>query len=269
MTYSKLVKYVKPSPHNSGRRKHKIDTITIHCVAGTLNIYQLGEWFASKSSKCSSNYGIDNDGNIACYVDEDNRSWCSSNSENDNRAITIEVSNTIAKEPYPISDIAYEALIQLCCDICLRYGIEKLVWSDSKDDRVNHKNGCNMTVHRDYAKKSCPGQYIYERLGQIADDVNQRLYNASPLASEPISPVTNTVLAHYKSSAYRRSWTVSARAGVNVRCGAGTNYNIIDKIEFGSIVQCYGYYDKDKNKDKWLLIQHKGKTGYIHSNYLK
>lgn len=29
-------------------------------------------------------------------------------------------------------------------------------------------NGCNMIVHRDYANKACPGQYLYERHGAIA-----------------------------------------------------------------------------------------------------
>ena len=60
-------------------------------------------------------------------------------------------------------------------DICKRNGIKRLVWSTSKNDRVNHLNGCNMTVHRDYANKSCPGDYLYNRHGQIAAEVNKRL----------------------------------------------------------------------------------------------
>ena len=74
-----------------------------------------------------------------------------------------------------MNDKAYAALLDLVEDICRRNGIKKLVWSTSKDDRVNHKNGCNMTVHRDYANKSCPGDYLYNRHGEIAAEVNRRL----------------------------------------------------------------------------------------------
>ena len=31
-----------------------------------------------------------------------------------------------------------------------------------------------MTVHRDYANKSCPGDYLYERHGAIAAEVNKK-----------------------------------------------------------------------------------------------
>lgn len=108
------------------------------------------------------------------YVEEKDRSWCSSNAANDHRAITIEVASDTT-EPYAVNDKAFAALIDLVTDICQRNGIKKLVWSTNKEDRVNHKNGCNMTVHRDYANKSCPGTYLYERHGQIADEVNKRL----------------------------------------------------------------------------------------------
>jgi hypothetical protein len=32
-----------------------------------------------------------------------------------------------------------------------------------------------MTVHRDYATKACPGEWLYSRHGQIAEEVNKRL----------------------------------------------------------------------------------------------
>ena len=97
-------------------------------------------------------------------MDEKDRSWCSSNGTNDNRAITIEVASDTT-HPYAVTAKAYAALLDLVTDICKRNGIKKLVWSTNKNDRVNHRNGCNMTVHRDFANKACPGEYLYSRHG--------------------------------------------------------------------------------------------------------
>ena len=174
MSNSALISYTKLSPNHSGKRTKKIDTITIHCMAGQLSVESCGALFAQSSRQASSNYGIGNDGRIALYVDEGNRSWCTSSNANDQRAVTIEVASD-ATHPYAVNSKAYDALLDLVTDICKRNGIKKLVWSTSKNDRVNHLNGCNMTVHRDYANKSCPGDYLYNRHGQIAAEVNRRL----------------------------------------------------------------------------------------------
>ena len=174
MSNSKLISCTLISPNKNSPRNHKIDTITIHCVVGQCSAERIGEIFKPTSRQASSNYGIGYDGRIGLYVDEADRSWCSSSAANDNRAITIEVASD-TKHPYAVNDKAYAALLDLVEDICRRNGIKKLVWSTSKDDRVNHKNGCNMTVHRDYANKACPGDYLYNRHGEIAAEVNRRL----------------------------------------------------------------------------------------------
>lgn len=176
MTYtnSPLVSYTKLSPNHSGTRTHAIDTITIHCVVGQCSVETLGNIFAPTSRKASSNYGIGSDGRVGLYVEEKNRSWCSSNAANDHRAVTIEVASD-TNAPYAVGDKAYAALIDLVTDICKRNGIKKLIWSTEKNDRVNHVGGCNMTVHRDYTNKSCPGDYLYNRHGAIAAEVNERL----------------------------------------------------------------------------------------------
>lgn len=187
MSNSPLVSYTKISPNRSSPRNHAIDTITIHCVVGQCSVETLGNVFAPESRQASSNYGVGVDGRIGMYCEEKDRSWCSSNSVNDNRAITIEVASDTT-EPYAVNDKAFAALIDLCVDICKRNGIKKLVWSTNKNDRVNHLNGCNMTVHRDYANKSCPGTYLYERQGQIAEAVNKKL----GVATEVKPPVTDS-----------------------------------------------------------------------------
>lgn len=173
-TNSKLVNYTRISPNRSVNRNHKIDTISIHCVVGQCSVETLGSIFASTSKEASSNYGIGYDGRIGLYVEEKDRSWCTSSASNDNRAITIEVASD-TYHPYRVKDVAYKSLIKLLVDICKRNGIKKLVWSTNKSERMNHLNGCNMTVHRDYANKSCPGDYLYNLHGQIAKEVNAQL----------------------------------------------------------------------------------------------
>lgn len=174
MSNSTLAGYTRITKNRTSPRNHKIDTFTIHCYVGQVTAKQGCDYFATTDRECSANYVVGKDGSIGISVEEKDRSWCSSNEANDQRAVTIEVASD-TKHPYAVTDKAYAALLDLVTDICRRNGIKKLVWSTSKDDRVNHKNGCNMTVHRDYANKSCPGDYLYNRHGEIAAEVNRRL----------------------------------------------------------------------------------------------
>lgn len=173
MSNSSLVKYTKISPNKTSPRDHAIDTITIHCVVGQVSVERLGEIFAPTSKKASANYGIGSDGRVGMYVEEKDRSWCSSNADNDNRAITIECASD-TKYPYAINDAVCKSLIELCADICKRNNIKELKWKADKS-LIGQVDKQNMTVHRWFAKKSCPGQYIYERLGLIAEEVNKKL----------------------------------------------------------------------------------------------
>lgn len=91
MSNSNLVNYTKISPYKTTGRNHAIDTITIHCMAGNLSVETCGNVF--QTAKASANYGIDSDGRVGMYVEEKDRSWASSSSSNDNRAVTIEVAN--------------------------------------------------------------------------------------------------------------------------------------------------------------------------------
>lgn len=182
MSNSSLVTYKNLTKNRTSPRSKKIDTITIHCVVGQWTAKQGCDYFATTTRQCSSNYVVGKDGSIGLSVEEKDRSWCTSSSANDNRAVTIEVASDTT-HPYTVTSAAYDALIKLVADICKRNNIKKLVWSESKNDRVNHLNGCNMTVHRDYANKSCPGEYLYSRHGDIAKKVN-KLLNAADSATE-------------------------------------------------------------------------------------
>lgn len=164
---SPLISYAALSPNCSPRTVGKIDRITIHHMAGVGTVEQCGKNFASPSRQASANYGIGNDGRIGLYVPEDKRAWTSSSTANDNRAVTIEVSNSEAAYPWPVSDAAYRSLIALCTDICRRNGIKKLSYTGDTSG--------NLTAHRWFAPTQCPGQYLYERFPAIAREVNERL----------------------------------------------------------------------------------------------
>ena len=177
---SPLVSYTKLSPNNSGKRTCSIDRITPHCVVGQCSVETLGEVFAPPSRSASCNYGIGADGRIGMYVAESVVSWCSSSYENDKRAVTIECASDMT-DPYYMTPRVYASLIELCVDICQRNGKTKLLWLKDKSTTLNYKPAANemiLTVHRWFnTAKSCPGDWLFSRLGDLADEVTSRLNN--------------------------------------------------------------------------------------------
>lgn len=179
MTYtnSKLVAYTKLSPNHSGLRTHSIDRISPHCVVGQCSVETLGNIFADRNREASSNYGIGSDGRVGMYVEEKNRSWCTSSNSNDQRAITIECASDTT-EPYAMNNAVYESLVKLCTDICKRNGKTKLLWFADKNKTLNYvpkPDEMVLTVHRWFANKSCPGDWLYARLGDLAKKVTANL----------------------------------------------------------------------------------------------
>lgn len=165
------------SPNHSGPRTHAIDRITPHCVEGQCTAESLGSWFADPARKASSNYGIDKDGRVVLIVDEANRSWCSSSASNDQRAVTIECASD-KTDPYAMRGPVYETLVALCADICRRNGKTKLLWYPNKDYAIAYvpkPDEMLLTVHRWFAAKSCPGDWLYSRLGDLAARVTALL----------------------------------------------------------------------------------------------
>ena len=166
MSNSDLTDYTQLSPNKNSPRKYPITKITIHHMAGNLTVEQCGAVFASPARQASSNYGIGSDGRIGLYVDEADRSWCSANRDNDERAVTIEVANDDLVT-WSVSEKAYAALIDLCTDICRRNGIERLNFTGDASG--------NLTMHRYFAATACPGDWLASRFPMIADEVNARL----------------------------------------------------------------------------------------------
>ena len=196
MSNSNLVTCTRISPNRTSPRNHKIDTITIHCTAGqctaqqVLNMNHITTYSTSKGASC--NYVVGKDGSIGLCVPESDRSWCSSSSSNDHRAITIEVSSD-ATHPYAVTDAAYSALIDLLVDICQRNHIPELKWKGDKS-LIGQTDQQNMTVHRWFAAKACPGDWLYQRHGQIAAEVNQRLKGEADMTKEEVKGIVREVI---------------------------------------------------------------------------
>ena len=206
-TNSPLVVHTRLSPNHSGQRTHSIDRITPHCVVGQCTAEGLGDWFAKTSTQASSNYGIDKDGRVGLYVEEKNRSWCSSSGANDHRAVTIECASD-SSEPYAFRDGVYTALIRLCSDICKRNGKTKLLWLGDKDKTLAYEPAADemvLTVHRWFANKSCPGNWLMARMDDLAEKVTASLGGTvvTPTQPTPASPTEKLTDGLYR---VRRSW---------------------------------------------------------------
>ena len=185
MSNSSLVSHVNLSPNHSGQRTHCIDRITPHCVVGQCSVETLGNIFKPTARQASSNYGIGVDGRVGMYVDEGNRSWCSSSNANDQRAVTIECASD-KTAPYAMKDVVYNKLIELCVDICNRNGKTKLLWLGDKDKSLNYEPKSNemvITVHRWFSNTACPGDWLYSRLGDLAEKVTAQLGGSTPVST--------------------------------------------------------------------------------------
>lgn len=202
MSNSNLVIYTNLTKHHSGKRTHAIDRITPHCIVGQWTAKTGCDFFANTTRECSANYICGTDG-VGLSVDEGNRSWCSSSSANDQRAVTIEcASDTTA--PYAFRDDVYKRLIDLCVDICRRNGKSKLLWISDKTKALAYEPKSDemlLTVHRWFANKSCPGDWMYSRMQDLADNVTAQLGGSTPV--EPEKPAEPTTLYRVQIGAYR------------------------------------------------------------------
>lgn len=178
-------------------RSHKIDTVTIHCAAGLASSFSICRYLDTHTSDCSANYVIGQDGDICVMIPEQYAAWTSSSSDNDSRAITIEVASE-SKPPFKVPTLAMAALLDLLVDICSRHNF-KLKWSFLSSDRISHLDGCNMTCHLDFnPRKLCPGEYLYDNMQAIADTVNRRLSEMNFSSLDPRYKSINDVPDSYK-----------------------------------------------------------------------
>lgn len=217
----------------SGRKyngkEYHIDTITLHCVVGHLSMKSLASCFQG-TRRASSNYGVMDDGKVGLFVEEKDRSWCSSSSANDVRAITVEIDSD-ATAPYAMTDGAVNGAIKLCIDICQRNGIKKMIWIADKEKALAKQQKLAegegiFTVHRWFANKSCPGDFLYNKMGWVCDQVNAAL-EGIPFESvvEPEKPKTIEELA---KEVIDGKWGVGVDR-INRLTEAGYDYKAVQK----------------------------------------
>lgn len=252
MSNSALVNYTKLSPNNTSPRNHPIDTITIHCVGGNASVEKIGDIFYDKSNESSSNYGVDSNGNVGLYVNESDRSWCTSSSSNDHRAVTIEVANDGPGPEWHVSDKAMDKLIELVTDICERNDIKQLLWKNDKQ-LIGQTDKQNMTIHRWFKNKECPGNYLLSKHYYIASEVNKRL-GVKPATSDNDDVFTPYVVG------------IKANA-LNVRKGPGTSYPITTTLINDR--NKYTIVAEEVNPDGTVWCKLKSGIGWISKKYTK
>ena len=232
-TNSPLVSYTKLSPNHSGQRTHSIDRITPHCVVGQATAERICDCFISPDRQASCNYGIGTDGRVSLCVEEKNRSWCSSSRENDQRAITIECASDTSA-PYAMNSKVYESLIKLSTDICQRNGKKKLLWFADKTKTLNYTPQADemvLTVHRWFANKSCPGDWLYSRLGDLAAKVTAALGSVPTETTPAQEPAKTELYRVRKTWADSKSQKGAYKILTNAKKCADANpgYSVFDK----------------------------------------
>ncbi|RKJ82893.1 N-acetylmuramoyl-L-alanine amidase [Butyricicoccus sp. 1XD8-22] len=256
-TNSSLATVKLISPNKNSPRNKPLDIITIHCFVGQVTAKRGCEVFQPTSKNASCNYVVGLDGGIGLCVEEKDRSWCTSSAANDNRAVTIEVASDTA-HPYAVTAKAYAALLDLVTDICRRNGKRKLLWLGDKAKTLAYKPAADemlLTVHRWYAAKACPGEYLFSRQAAIAEEVTKRLGGAS--APTPAPPNTATDF---------ESYTVRVTAtNLNIRKGAGTNFHSAGYIKPG----VYTIVEEADGKGATRWGKLKSGMGWISLDYAK
>ena len=210
MSNSSLISYSRLSPNCDHPRNHAIDKITIHHMAGNLSVERCGALFADSNREASANYGIGSDGRVGLYVDEGDRAWASASPSNDNRAVNIEVANCATGGDWPVSSAAYNALINLCVDICRRNGIRALNYTGDASG--------NLTEHRMFMATACPGPYLHERMGRIAAEVNSRLNESAAPVEKSMDELAQEVI--------QGSWGNGAERRQRLEA-AGYDYDVV------------------------------------------
>lgn len=267
MSNSSLVNCTVYSPNHSGKRTHSIDTLTPHCVVGQLTAEAIGGCFPN-GREASCNYGIGKDGRVCLIVDECNRSWCSSSSSNDQRAITIECASDKAS-PYAMNSTVYEKLIQLCADICKRNGKTKVLWLGSKEKTLAYTPKSNeivLTAHRWFANKSCPGDWLYSRYGELANRINALLGtgNSGTSAGGTDNTTTSGSMLYYVQSG---AYTTKANADAQATKMKAKGFDVLVKSMGGMYKVQTGAYSQKANADAQLAkIKAAGFDAFITTN---
>ncbi len=218
--------------------------------------------FISTSRQASCNYGIGTDGRISMSVEEKNRSWCSSSRENDQRAVTIECASD-KTAPYAFNNAVYASLVNLCVDICQRNGKSKLLWLGDKNKTLAYAPKSDemvLTVHRWFANKSCPGDWLYNRLGNLAAEVTKRLTGGSTDTGKVDVPSDGKTLYRVQTGAFSKRSNADAWAAKLKAAGFDTYI-----VQMGNLykVQVGAYSQKSNAENMMVKLKAAGYDAFI------
>lgn len=247
-TNSSLISYTRISPNKNSPRDQSITKITIHHMAGVLSLEQFGEIVADPEREMSANYAIGNDGRIGLFCSESDRSWCSSSAWNDNRAVTIEVSNSQNEEPWAISDAAYTSLIKLCADICKRNGIGQLEFTGDQ-------NG-SLTYHYMFSATECPGTWIKNHTQEICNKVNAQL----KAADEPEGSYTKSLTSG--TPIYKEIGKAATGKIITSTIYTIVEEKTVDGIKYGKLKSGEGWVELGKAESGTVITLNAGTAIY-------
>ena len=94
-------------------------------------------------------------------------------------------------------------------DICQRNGKKKLLWLGDKDKTLGYTptpDEMILTVHRWFANKSCPGNWMFARMGDLAEKVTATLGGSSTQPETPDAPAEKLTSGYYR---VRKDWSDS------------------------------------------------------------
>lgn len=180
--------YTNITPNKSSRNGCAVDRLTIHCMAGHMTARNCADYFAKSSTEASSNYCIGSDGEVAISCPPEYRSWCSSNGDNDRRAITIEVSSD-NKHPYIFDSKALDTLMEFVPNVMKMYNKDTLVYIPDKNKALAYQpkpNEMLLTYHRWFKNKACPGDWWMSMQEAFVRDINNKFKSNQGESEQPI-----------------------------------------------------------------------------------
>lgn len=199
MSESSLVSYTKMTKNKSTVVDKRNNYIIPHVYVGQVTTVNGVNHF-STNCNASCQYVIGTDGTIGQCVSESDRSWCTggdktccgyTGSKIDYESITYEMACD-AKAPYAINANVRASLVKLMADCAKRNGMGELKWL-ANPSLVGQPDKQNVLVHRWFATKSCPGDYVFNSMGSIVDDANKingYITNYKQYDSKPIPAPT-------------------------------------------------------------------------------
>lgn len=170
MGFSPLTNYTIGNSGKYGSRNGaRVDRFIVHHGA-TSGWRNLKDTLSGSGREVSANYTIGN-GETVGNVDEVNRAFTTGAASWDARAITVEVLNSYAGDPWPVADKDFHALAKLIADVSTRYGFP------INDNTVLTHQEINLRYGASYST-ACPGD-LQRRKAELLALANQ--YKAGPV----------------------------------------------------------------------------------------